>query len=141
MEKLLITGITNGVLIDADQFKENLKFFEGKKVDVIIKNHTTKRTNPQNRFWNGVVLPYSEKFSFEDGKPNSVKVWHEYFIFKGFFGYKEVNGELIPKRSSEATTLEFNEAIDKAQKFWAVNNHIIPDPNQTDFLDEETTTT
>jgi len=135
MEKLLITGVKNGVLVDAEQFRENLKYFEGKKVDVIIKNHITKRSNPQNRFWNGVVLPLSERFSFEDGNPDSVKTWHEYFIFKGFFGYKEVNGELIPKRSSEADTLEFNEAIDKVQKFWALRGHIIPDPSQKEFLD------
>lgn len=138
MEKLLITGVTNGILNDAELFRENLKYFEGKKVDIIVRNHTTKRSIPQNKFWQGVVLDLSEKFSFDKGDPYSRNEWHEYYISKGFFGYKEMNGEQIPKRSSEATTLDFNNAIDLVQKFWAVNGYVIPDPNQEDFLDEKT---
>ena len=137
MKQKLITGITNGKPENLEQFYENCKFFEGKKVDVTIENHITKRTNPQNRFWNGVVLPLSEQFSLEDSNPFSQNEWHEYFIHKGFFGYKEMNGELVPKRSSEADTMEFNEAIDKVQKFWALKNRIIPDPNQENFLESQ----
>lgn len=135
MEKLLITGIINHRPENLEQFFENCKYFEGKKVDIIIAQHKDKRSNQQNKFWHGVVLPLSNEFSREDGTEYANWEWHEYFISKGYFGYKEINGEQIPKRSSDATTQEFNEAIKRVQQFWALKGRIIPDPNQTEFLD------
>ena len=44
----LITGIQNGKPVDIGQFFENCKFFEGKKVDIDIKDHDEKRTVDQN---------------------------------------------------------------------------------------------
>lgn len=146
----LITGIIRGNLgdlIEAYQaygcYPENINqmfeiwaHYEGKKVEITTERRKDKRSEQQNRFWYGVVLPLCNEFSREDGEEYSEWEWHEYFIHKGYFGYKEINGELIPKRSSEATTLEFNEAIRKVQQFWALRGRIIPDPNQTEFLEK-----
>lgn len=136
MERLLITGIVNGRIADLEQFQENCKSFEGKKVDIIIRNHVTKRTNPQNRYWRGVVIPLITNYINSFGNEVKADDIHESYIYKGYFGFKEVNGEMIPKRSSEADTFEFSEAISRVQREWAEKGLVIPDPNQQEFLEE-----
>lgn len=132
----LITGITNGKPERLEQFFENCKYFEGQKVDVIIERHKTKRTNPQNRYWWGVMLKLVTDYMNEQGYELTEQDWHDYYVNKGYFGYKDILGVQVPRGSSEATTLEFNEVIDKIQKEWALRGLIIPDPNQTEFLED-----
>jgi hypothetical protein len=146
----LITGIIRGNLgdlIDAyqkygcypeniNQMFENWAHFEGKKVDIIIERHKTKRTNPQNRYWWGVVLKLITDYMNEQGYELREQDWHDYYVNNGYFGYKQVAGFQVPRGSSDANTLVFNEVIDRIQKEWSLRGLIIPDPNQTEFLDD-----
>jgi hypothetical protein len=130
----LITGIINGKPENLEQFFENCKYFEGQKVDIIIERHKTKRTNPQNRYWWGVMLKLITDYMNEQGYELTEQDWHDYYVNKGYFGYKDILGLQVPRGSSEATTLEFNEVFDKIQKEWALRGLVIPDPNQEEFL-------
>lgn len=141
MEKILITGITNGVLIDADQFKENLKFFEGKKVDVIIKNHKDKATSPQLRYFFGVVFRKISDYMESYGENHSYEEIYDYYKNKGYFGYMKMFDEPVPQGLSRCSTQQASEAKERIQQEWAEKGLIIPDPQQTEFLDEETKTT
>ena len=130
----LITGITNGKPENLDQFFENCKYYEGKKVDILIERHKDKRSNPQNRYWWGVMLKHIQEFMNELGHDHSVQDWHDYYVNKGYFGYKDIMNIRVPKGSSESTTLEFNEAVEKIRREWAERGLAIPDPNQEEFL-------
>jgi len=135
----IYTGVTGGKIQDQGALDNAIKCFEGLGVDITIERHTTKRTNPQNKYWRGVVLPLICKYLEEvEGLNYSEQEIHEYYISKGYFGYKKViiHGEetTMPKRSSDATTLEFMGAIDRLQKEWSLRGLNIPDPNQKDFL-------
>lgn len=132
----LITGITCGKINDAELFWEMLKTYEGKRIDITITRHTEKRTTPQNKYYWGVIIKLIRNFSLEKGYDFTEDDWHEYIISKGYFGYKDsINGRRA-KRSHEATTIEFNEAIEKLQRDWAIKGLILPDPNQSDFLED-----
>lgn len=137
----IYTGITNGKPQDKEGLENAFKYFEGLGVDITIERHKTRRTNPQNKYWWGCVLPLIVNYLEEtEGLVYSSEEIHEYYIQKGYFGYKKIliHGEEteIPKRSSESTTLEFSNAKERLQLEWAERNLIIPDPNQKDFLED-----
>lgn len=139
MEKILITGITNGVLTDPEQFKINCQYFEGKKVDVIIKNHVDKSSNPQKRYFFGVVFRMIADYMDSYGETHSYEEIYDYYKNKGYFGYMKMFDEPVPQGLSRCTTQQASEAKERIQQEWAEKGLIIPDPQQTEFLDEETT--
>jgi hypothetical protein len=130
----LITGIVNGRPENLDQFFENCKYFEGKKVDITIERHKTKATYPQKKYSFGVVFKKISDYMKSYGDEHTPKELYEFYKSKGYFGYKEIMGEQVPKGLSEATTLEASEAKEKIQREWANRGLVIPDPNQEDFL-------
>ena len=137
----LITGIKNGMPEDFDLLRDQWREFEGKKVIIWTRRKVDKRSNPQNRYWQGVVLPLIrdymkanwKRFTDADCSQLTKEDWHNWYKSKGYFGYKEMFGEKIPKGSSESTTLEFQEAKDRVQREWAVRGLDIPDPNEEDY--------
>lgn len=135
MEKLLITGVKNGVLVDAEQFRENLKYFEGKKVNVIIKNHTDKSSNPQKRYFFGVVFRMISDYMSSYGETHSYEEIYDYYKNKGYFGYMKMFDEPVPQGLSRCTTQQASEAKDRIQMEWAERGLVIPDPSQKEFLD------
>jgi len=135
MEKLLITGIKNGVLTDPEQFKINCQYFEGKKVDVIIKNHADKATNPQMRYFFGVVFRKISDYMDKYGESHSYEELYDYYKNKGYFGYMKMFDEPVPQGLSRCTTQQASEAKERIQQEWAEKGLIIPDPQQTEFLD------
>jgi hypothetical protein len=134
----IITGITNGRPVDMHLVEDAFRSYEGKRVEINVKKFSYQRTNQQNRYWRGIVIPLIQEYSESMGEYLSEDDWHEYYVNKGYFGYKEVKVrgvvERRPKRSHEADTLEFNNAKEKVQREWAERGLIIPDPNQKDFL-------
>ena len=135
MEKILITGIQNGVLTDPEQFKINCQYFEGKKVDITIKNHVDKSSTPQKRYFFGVVFKHISEFMGAHGVTIDAEQLYEHYKYRGYFGYCEVLDEPIPQGLSKCTTQQANEAKERIQQEWAEKNLIIPDPNQKDFLE------
>lgn len=87
-----------------------------------------KKTNPQTRYWFGAVLKYINEYSRDLGNDTDIKQWYDYYVAKGIFGYKEFNGELVPKSLRDATVIDFQEAKEKIQREWAGRGLIIPDP-------------
>ena len=87
-----------------------------------------KKTNPQTRYWFGAVLKYINEYSRDLGNDTDIKQWYDYYVAKGIFGYKEFNGELVPKSLRDATVIDFQEAKEKIQREWAGHGLVIPDP-------------
>lgn len=86
------------------------KFKDGEKVTLIITNRWPKRTNQQNRYWWGAVLPM---VAAETGEPDLERL-HE--LFKSMFlttGIHEVLGKKVrmTKSTTELTTSEFSTFI------------------------------
>ena len=116
--------------IPADVAKNIREFHLKNKNRFVTSTFDTdkKKTNPQVRYWFGVVLEYINEYSKDLGNDTTAKLWYDYYVAKGIFGYKEFNGELVPKSLSEATVVDFQEAKEKIQREWAGRGLVIPDP-------------
>ena len=134
MEKKLITEVKSGRLVDDDLFRMNVSCFEGKKVDVTIKTHTDKATNPQKKYFFGVVFRMIADYMDSFGETHSYEEIYDYYKNKGYFGYMEMFGEPVPQGLSRASTQQASEAKERIQREWAEKGLVIPDPQQTEFL-------
>ena len=93
----LITGIQNGKPVDLNQFFENCKFFEGKKVDIDMRKHDEKRTVDQN---DGIWRWDTLLAEFAGYSPSEM----HYLMCGEIFGWNEYNIEgqefRVPKRTT-----------------------------------------
>jgi hypothetical protein len=130
----LITGILHGEPIDSPLLQEGYKMYEGKRIEITLRRYSDRRTNPQNRFYWGVLLPMIANYARELGEDVTKEEWHEYYVQKGYFGWeaKIINGEEVrlPRRSPEALTIDFNEVFQRLQREWAQRGLYLPDPNE-----------
>ena len=132
----ITTGISKGVPQDFLLLEDSFRYFEGLRIDITIERHKTRRTNPQNKYLWGCVWPGIQEFLEEQGIDINIQEIHEHYISKGYFGMKDskIDGDMIPKRSHESSTLEFAAAIERLQREWSIRGLVIPDPGQTDFI-------
>lgn len=85
---------------------------------VEIKRHHKKRSNPQNAYYWGVVLPAFVQFRHEQGEEFDAEMAHEMFKLK-FLRKSVVNidtGEVLGQTVRSTTTLntaEFSEYLEK----------------------------
>lgn len=134
-------GVTQGKLDTPELFTEDLKHFEGKRFRMILTNEK-KRSSEQNSYIHAVLFPMIKDFFNEikkEGSPVlSLQDTKDWVQNRGYWGYKIIGKETIPKRSSEATTSEMVAGIDKLQKDFAGWGLVIPSPNEEDYrLGEE----
>lgn len=105
-----------------------------KAIVLSLKIKRMKRSNPQNSYYWGVVIPLVQKAINEYGNEYDSEDTHEFL--KKEFNYKEVeigDGYFIklPESTTKLNTAEFNEYKEKIQQFASqVLNIYIPDPNE-----------
>lgn len=110
---------------------------EKKRVVVTVKDWRKNRSNRQNAYWWGVVVPM---FAHPDCMACSPDEAHEALKAELNCEFREVGDRLIriPKSTANLTTLEFKELVEKAQRLagemWP--GMTIPDPGspQADAL-------
>lgn len=112
----------------------------GKRVELSIRSETKQRTNQQNRwYWTEVVPKVFEFFTSKTEENLTKEDVHEW-LKKNFAGSKEIKiGKeefSRPKSTTELSTVEFNEMVNKIQQFFAQYGVVIHDPDQTQFLEE-----
>lgn len=130
------TQVNNGVLQKkySTLIKDCIQEFEGKKVTIIIEQTRRKRSNQQNRFYWGCVIPIIKEALYNLGEKLTNEEVHDLIKFKFLKYDKPINedGLFITKikSTSELTKSEFMELISEIQQ-WSSEyfNCIIPDPN------------
>lgn len=144
MNNLIIqTSISNNV------FKRNrnlvlnaIKYFNNKDVVITFSKPKRSRSNNQNRFYWGVVLPLVQNGLLDATRElRSVDNIHYKILLPLFAPLNEIvnkdTGECISERltSSEMTTTQFMEYILEVQKWSAEFLSIdIPNPNEENLL-------
>lgn len=107
---------------------------EGKRVSITIARFIKQRSSNQNRFMHGPFFKAMRAAHAEAGEQltlDQVKV-----IFKDAFGVREtlkrVDGTEFEalKSTREYTTIECEEAMEKARAEYAKYNHYLPFPNE-----------
>lgn len=136
MEKVVVQSkVYNGKLSGyaSDILTKFVQNNEGKNVEVIVRRKRAKRSDNQNRYYWGVIIPiiHSELVNLGH-RLNSEEV---HFFLKQKFNYKTVatkEGELIgeiPQSTATLNKLEFMEYVDKIIQWSAeILNVTIPQP-------------
>lgn len=129
--------VTNGKPNNAKKLNEAFRAFEGKDVIVTIEKRKSKRSNAQNRFFHGVVIPIIQQGYLEAGWIEGKSFeWTKNEIKKACLIKEAVNektGEVkqYVGETSGLTKSEFMDFIAEVQQ-WAMEslNVYVPDPNQ-----------
>ena len=117
-------------------FKSMLSIFNSKEIKIIIERKKKTRSNPQNRYYWGCIIPAIQQGLLEtQGEWISIDEVHEFL--KQNFNYKEIvndkTGEVLRLgiTTTDKSTLEFEEYMDKCRQFAdEYLNIIIPLPNE-----------
>jgi len=117
---------------------DTIKSFEGKTIEITIEKNKKKRSNEQNAFYWGVVIPMVEQAYYDaNGERVDKNYIHYSILIKNCAPFKtmvnEETGEVLelPYTSSELTTTMFCEYLISIQKFCAEwFNIVVPDPNE-----------
>lgn len=135
-KKLNLTGLVlqGGKLskFNAAAIKEWLLNHQNEIISIELKLNK-KRSNPQNRYYWGVVLPLIQQGINNLGNEFTIDDTHDYL--KAEFNTKDViivdELKTIPQSTANLTTEEFNTYIEKCVRFAAeMIGIIIPEPNE-----------
>lgn len=106
----------------------------GKRVSITIAKFVKRRSSNQNRFMHGPFLKALRGMFLDGGRDYSAKQVKE--IFKRQFGFTELlelpSGEQVEVQKSTAdyTTVECEEAMEKARAWAAEFGFFLPIPNE-----------
>lgn len=138
MKYEITTSVENGVLKrNRNLIQDAIKSFEGKTVTITIEKAKKKRSNPQNSFYWGIVLPIMQKALKDTGHLMSNNDVHELLklrFLKEAIMVNEETGEVIErvKSTTELTTSGFMDYLSEIQRF--SNEYfgiVIPEPNDS----------
>lgn len=113
----------------------------GKKLIVKFEKYFERRSNAQNRYMWGVVVPTVRAWLLETTgekyTADEVYYWLNQEVLRNKPKVTLVNGidviTLTGKRFSQMSTKEFAEAVEELFKYFAEKNLVIPIPNEQNF--------
>ena len=143
MKKIEInSSVKDGVLATNRKYiSDVVKTFEGANIIITIEKRKKKRSNNQNAFYFGIVIPIMQD-AFKDAWGENYSAIEVHEALKAKYCYKEqINestGEIlqIPSSTTNLSTIEWEEYIDKIRAFaleWF--NTVLPYPNEQIEID------
>ena len=141
MKKITIyTEVKNGKLTNRNKIIEAYQSFEGKRIEVTFQRAKKKRSNPQNRYYWGVIVPFFQQGIKECfGELWSAEKTHEHlklnFNFEEKVNVKTSEVTKLYKSTSENSTIEMEEYHERI-RVWMFDNMdiVVPLPNEDLFL-------
>jgi len=132
---VFISKIENGKTTCSQAIAAALRAFEGKWIAISIKERKRGRSNSQNRFYRGCVVPVIVELLREYGNDADCDIAHE-FLKSSFLppaGRKRVKvGKVIVESLSTTwlSTIDFEEYVERIRVFAAEHNYQINYPNE-----------
>lgn len=133
----IISSVQNGNLIrNRNLIKEAICAFENKEIVIRIEKKKRKRSNPQNRFYYGVVIPLMQQALKESGNLMTSNDVHELLklrFLKETILVNEETGQIVEriKSTTELSTSQFMDYMAEinvfASEYFGV---VIPEPNE-----------
>ena len=119
--------IENGKIIffNSELLRNYLKAYEGKHLNVTFKLPSKNRSNNQNSYYWGVVLPLIAEWVGEE----TTEEIHE--TMKSMFNIDRNKKIPIVKSTVILSTVEFNEYLEKIIIWAAKQGVVIPDPKSS----------
>lgn len=136
MNKITATGqVTDGILKISNRrfFDADLKTMPDGSVMVTIERKSRKRSNQQNAYYWGVIIPLCKRGFNDLGHDLNDEDTHTFLKskFNALDIVFEDTGEVFPlgRSTTEMDTIDFMMYVEKIQQFAAeILNTIIPDP-------------
>jgi hypothetical protein len=133
----IITDVVNGKFKrNLNRIQQTVKSLEGKEVKIVISEVFKKRSERQNNFYWGVVIPIMQNTMLDIGNPMDIEDIHLMLrvkFLKQIISINEETGEVAErvKSTTELSTIEFMDYIAKV-RFWAIDffGVEIPEPNE-----------
>ena len=138
----VMSTVSSGKLVrNKGMIANAVKHFEGKEVEIVIKEKKKYRSSPQNAYYFGVIIPLTVNAIYSEwGEVWSKDKAHEFFKSRFLFEERvnEQTAEIIqiPKSTTDNTTLEQEEYHLKCVEFlreWF--NVEVPLPNDKIRID------
>lgn len=117
-------------------FRQAMKRFPlPSRVTIRVEIERQKRSNNQNRYWHGVVIPLFAEHCGEhvDDMKDILALT---LIPREVVDLTTGETRIIPGHTSKLTTKEFNVLIEKAQQLGATMGIYIPDPNEYEHVEQ-----
>jgi hypothetical protein len=138
MKVTITTSVVDGKMTsNRELLSKTMCSFEGMDVDITIEKHRRKRSNPQNSYLHGAVLPIIRNRLIELGiNEAQSKEWVFDFVKANCLVTEIVNketGEVLKSlgKSSALATWEFNEFIERIQQYCSDKLSLyIPNPGE-----------
>lgn len=136
MQAVYFGEVRDGVLriTNRKQFDQEILCYEGKQVEILIRKKRRYRSNFQNRFYWGAVIPIMKQLINDAGHTFTGQQIHELLKLRFLkVDHHIKDGEFITEVRStrDLTTVEFMEYMMMIQKFAAeIFSVYIPDPNE-----------
>ncbi len=123
-------GMVSGGVLNDPRFYSYLKSFEGKEVEVVVRLKSTKRSDPQNRAYFGIVVS-----ALADHLGYTKEECHE--ALKILFASRkdEKTGLTIVESTSKMDTKRFNKYYEDIQR-WAIEFLGIDIPSPNEYIGE-----
>lgn len=104
-----------------DRYLWNLK---AGPLEVIVRPAKARRSNSQNRFYWGILIPLLVEWSGHSGEEV-----HMGLKLK-FLTERDGDGLEVPRSTSDLSVTEFTKYIERCQQFAAENGVYVPDPGE-----------
>lgn len=114
---------------DQASVRRMMSGFKRGKVLATFKAYRPKRSDAQNRFWHGVVIPaFAEHCGYEFAEMKDALALQ--LIPREVSDLTTAEVRTIPGHTSDLNTKEFNDLIERAQRLGAEMGIVIPDPGE-----------
>lgn len=139
MKQFCFVHIENGEIVNKKTIKALFTTLKDGKY-LLEVNSKNKRSDPQNRYYFGVIVPMVQKGIYDLGTEFTKEEVHEFLKarFNTIEIFNEANGGFItiPQSTTRLTKEQFGEYIAKIQQFAAeFLSIVIPDPGQQQILE------
>lgn len=99
-------------------------------VSIVLSRPKRKRSDPQNRYFHGVLVPMVAEFLSAGRDMPISDDQAKYLIKASFIGVEETKLGQVPKHSSDQNTAEMSSLIDRVRAHFAAEGCYIPAPNE-----------
>lgn len=99
-----------------------------KRVEIVIKPYKPRRSNPQNKYYHGVIIPIlADHFGYTHDEMHDAIKWE-------FLKKKEEDKPATVGSTAKLETDQFNQLIEKIKRWAAIEHQVfIPDPTEVEY--------
>lgn len=110
-------------------FRQAMKRFPAGHVTIRVNVARPKRSDSQNRYWHGVVVPaFAEHCGYEFSEMKDALALA--LLPKEIVDMTTGEVRIVPGHTSDLNTKDFNELVERAQRLGATMDIYIPDPGE-----------